>query len=149
MSMGLNPNTITSANTVVSVRCAGVYDNWVNAEGAQSDVFASFSDVTFAQTEVGVDGKLSIGWIPHKTSATISLAANSRSISVFETIYNDFLNNREVRVVELQVYYPSVKRKQTIKGTLVGKSGGTGIATVLTGHTYIIEGISGGIEEVN
>ena len=149
MSMGLNPNTITAANSVLSIRCVGIFDTWVQIEGAQSDAFLSLADVTFAQTEVGVDGKLSIGWVPHKTSATISLAANSSSVAIFEQIYNDFLNNKEVRVVELQQYYPSVKRRQNVKGTLVTKSGGTGIATVLQGHTYMLEGISGGIEEVN
>lgn len=149
MSMGLNPNTNTSANSVLLLRCAGVFDNWLQLEGAQSDAFLSLADVTFAQTEVGVDGKLSIGWVAHKTSATISLAPNSRSISIFEQIYNDFLKNKEVRVVELQQTYPSVKRRQTVQGTLVTKSGGTGIGTVLQGHTYVLEGISGGIEEIN
>jgi hypothetical protein len=149
MAMGLNPNTITAANSVLSLRCAGVFDDWIKITGAQSDAFASLDEVTTAQTQIGVDGKLSIGWVPHTTTATISLAANSQSISTFETIYNDFMNNMEVRVVELQLYYPSVKRKQTITGTLVRKSGGTGIGQLLTGHTYALEGISGGIEEVN
>lgn len=149
MSMGLNPNTITSANTVISLRCKGVFDDWVRAEGAQADAFLSFGDVTLAQTVLGVDGKLSLGFTPHKTTSTISLAPNSASVMVFETIYNDFLRNMEARVVELRAYYPSVKRSQTITGTLVTKSGGTGVASVLNGHTYVLEGISGGIEEVN
>ena len=149
MAMGINPNTITSANAIVQVRCAGIFDTWVNAEGAQSDAFLSFGDVTTAQTEIGIDGKLSFGWIPHKTTGTISLMANSPSIKVFETIYNDFLNNREVRLVELRVTYPSVKRMQSLSGTIITKSGGTGLGQLLTGHTYVLEGISSGIEETN
>lgn len=149
MAMGHNPNTITAANTVISVRCEGLYDDWIRIEGAQADAFLSMSDVTFAQTEVGVDGKLSIGWVAHKTSTVISLAPNSSSVSIFENIYNDALTNSEVRKVELRAYYPSVKRQQSISGTLVVKSGGTGVAQVLNGHTYTLEGISGGIEEVN
>lgn len=149
MSMGINPNTITSANSILQLRCAGIFDTWVTIEGAQSDAFLSLGDVTTAQTEIGVDGKLSFGWIPHKTTATVSLMANSSSVQVFETIYNDFLNNKEARLVELRTTYPSVKRAQSISGTLTTKSGGTGIAQLLTGHTYVLEGISGGIEETN
>lgn len=149
MTMGHNPNTITAANTVISLRCEGVYDDWIRIEGAQADAFLSLGDVTFAQTEVGVDGKLSIGWVAHKTSTVVSLAPNSQSVSVFENIYNDALNNNEVRLVELRAYYPSVKRQQSVSGAIVTKSGGTGVAQVLNGHTYTLEGISGGIEEVN
>lgn len=149
MSMGLNPNTITSANTVISLRADGIFPDWIKTEGAQTDAFLSFDEVTFAQTEIGVDGKLSIGFVPHKTSATISLAANSKSINDFEEIYNYFCSNMEVGIVELQAYYPSVKRSQIITGTLVRKSGGTGVGQLLTGHTYVLEGISGRIESVN
>lgn len=149
MSMGINPNTITSANAVLTLRCKGIYDDWIQIEGAQTDAFLSFADVVLAQTELGVDGKLSMGFTPHKTTSTVSLAANSRSIMVFENIYKFFLKNMEVTQVDLRAYYPSVKRSQTISGTLTGKAGGTGIATLLNGHTYILEGISGGIEETN
>lgn len=149
MAMGFNPNTITSANTVISIRAKGIIDDWVKLEGAQTDAFMSLADVTFGVSEVGVDGFLYIGWIPHTTSATLSLAPNSRSIDVLELIYNTFLKNRDVSQVELQAYYPSVKRRQVIKGTLTVKSGGTGVASVLNGHTYTLVGLSDGIEKVN
>ncbi|WFD61218.1 virion structural protein [Acinetobacter phage XC1] len=149
MPMGLNPNTITSANTVISMRCAGIYDDWITLEGAQTDAFLSFEDVTFAQTEVGVDGKLSMGFIPHKTNSTISLAANSKSVMVFENIYKNFVKMMDVLPIELRAYYPSVKRSQTIKGCFVGKAGGTGVGALLAGSTYRIEGISEGLIEVN
>ncbi|CCH57749.1 virion structural protein [Acinetobacter phage AP22] len=80
MPMGYNPNTITAANSIVQFRCAGLYDDWITIEGAQSDAFVTFSDVTLAQTRVGVDGKQSMGFIPHETPITVSLEANSRSV---------------------------------------------------------------------
>lgn len=149
MPMGYNPNTITAANSIVKFRCAGLYDDWINIEGAQSDAFVTFSDVTLAQTRVGADGKQAIGFIPHETTITVSLEANSRSVPVLETVYNDFIQNMEVRRCEFQISYPSVKRKQTLTGTMVTKSGGTGIAQLLNGHTYSFNMMSDGIEETN
>lgn len=149
MAMGHNPNTLTSANTVLSLICEGLYEDWITLKGAQTDAFLSFGDVTLAQTEQGVDGLLSIGWKPSKTTATISLMANSESVMVFENIANFFNNRQEVSKIKLRAYYPSVKRTQVLSGTLVTKSGGTGVATMLNGHTYILEGISEGVQEVN
>lgn len=149
MAMGHNPNTITSANSVVLFRCKGIYDSWVQLEGAQSDAFVTFSDVTMGQTRVGVDGKQSAGFIPHETPTTVSLEANSKSISIMENVYSDFINNMETRLCEFQVSYPSVKRVQNLSGFMVTKSGGTGIAQLLNGSTYNFNLMSKGIEETN
>lgn len=149
MAMGHNPNTITAANTVISFRCKGVYDAFVKMTGAQSDQFLSMADVTTAQTRLGVDGKQSMGWIPHEVPVTLSLEANSPSIMVMENVQNDFMRNQEVRLCEIMVEYPSVHRRQVFSGTMVTKSGGTGVSQLLTGHTYVFNMISDGIEEIN
>lgn len=149
MAMGHNPNTITAANTVILFRCIGVYDSWVQITGAQSDQFLSMSDVTVAQTRMGVDGKQSIGYTPHETPLTLSLEANSPSLMVFETVQNTFNKNMETAFCEIQVQYPSVKRRQTFKGAMVTKQGGTGISQLLVGGTFNFNMVSGGIEEIN
>jgi len=149
MAMGHNPNTITAANSVILFRCAGIYDNWIQLEGAQSDAFLSLADVTLAQSRIGVDGKQSFGFIPHETPVTVSLEANSKSIMVMENVYNDHIKNMESRLCEIQVSYPSVKRRQNFSGPMIVKSGGTGIAQLLAGHTYQFNFVSDGIEETN
>ena len=149
MSMGHNPNTITAANSVILFRCAGIYDQWVQLEGAQSDAFLSMADVTLAQTRLGVDGKQSIGYIPHETPVTVSLEANSPSRMIMENVKNYFTRNSEVSLCEIQVSYPSIKQRQVFSGTMVTKSGGTGIAQLLNGSTYTFNMISDGVEEIN
>lgn len=149
MAMGHNPNTITAANTVISFRCKGVYDEWVRMVGAQADQFLSMGDVTMAQTRLGVDGKQSMGWIPHEVPLTLSLEANSPSIMVMEEVQNDFTRNSDVRLCEFQVDYPSVKRRQVFSGSMVTKAGGTGISQLLNGSTYTFNMISDGVEETN
>ena len=117
--------------------------------GAQADQFLSMGDVTMAQTRLGVDGKQSMGWIPHEVPLTLSLEANSPSIMVMETVQNDFTRNSEVRLCEFQVDYPSVKRRQVFSGSMVTKAGGTGISQLLNGSTYTFNMISDGVEETN
>lgn len=146
--MGQNPNTITSANSVILFRCKGIYDNWVRLSGYQVDTAASFGDVTVGETRMGVDGKQSGGFVPHETPFTLNLEANSESLNVMETVYNDFINNMETRVCEFQITYPSVKRRQNLSGFLVTKSGGTGISRLLDGSTYTFNQISNGVEQI-
>lgn len=149
MAMGHNPNTITAANTVISFICEGIYDDWLRLTGAQSDSFLTMADITMAQTRLGVDGQQSMGWIPHEVPLTLSLEANSPSRMVMENVQNDFTRNSEVRLCKIQVYYPSIKQRQVFSGTMVTKSGGTGVAQLLNGSTYVFNMISDGVEEVN
>lgn len=149
MSMGHNPNTITAANTVIQFQCEGIYDDWIRLTGAQSDSFLAMADITMAQTRLGVDGQQSMGWIPHEVPLTLSLEANSPSRMVMENVQNDFTQNSEVRLCKIQVSYPSIKQRQVFSGTMVSKSGGTGIAQLLNGSTYVFNMISDGVEEIN
>ena len=149
MAMGHNPNTITAANTVIQFQCEGIYDDWIRITGAQSDSFLTMADITMAQTRLGVDGKQSMGWIPHEVPLTLSLEANSPSRMVMENVQNDFTQNSEVRLCKIQVSYPSIKQRQVFSGTMVTKSGGTGIAQLLNGSTYVFNMISDGVEEIN
>ena len=149
MAMGHNPNTITAANTKIDFSCEGIYDTPIQLTGAQSDAFLSLGDVTVAQTRLGVDGKQSAGWLPHETPITVSLEANSPSIQVMENVSNALDRDSETRLCTITVSYPSVKRRQVFSGYMVTKSGGTGVAQLLTGSTYVFNMISDGVEETN
>ena len=149
MGMGHNPNTITAANTVIQFQCEGIYEDWIRLKGAQSDSFLSMADITMAQTKLGIDGYQSMGWIPHEVPLTLSLEANSPSRMVMENVQNDFTQNSEVRLCKIQVSYPSIKQRQVFSGTMVTKSGGTGVAQLLNGSTYVFNMISDGVEEIN
>lgn len=148
MAMGQNPNTITAANSIILFRCAGVYDDWVKLGGYQADTAASFGDVTLGETRIGVDGKQSGGFVPHETPFTINFEANSESLQIMENVYNDFVNNMEQRLCEFQITYPSVKRRQSLSGFMVTKSGGTGISRLLDGSAYTFNQISNGVEQI-
>lgn len=147
MAMGHNPNTLTSANSIILFRCKGLFDNWVKITGAQPDAWLSFSDVTLGETQVGVDGKQSGGFTPHETPVTLSLAANSESVDVLEFCYNDFIQNMEQRRCEFQITYTATNRKKSLDGFFVTKNGG-GISRLLEGHTYNFNMMDSGFENI-
>lgn len=116
MGMGHNERTITSANSVMMIRCKGIYDDWVRIQGFQADNAWEFGDANIGETRMGVDGKQSIGYTPHETPWTLYLEANSASIEVMETIRKDFNSNMEVRPIEIIIEMPSIAKRYTGKG---------------------------------
>ena len=146
--MGHNPNTITSANSVILFRCKGIYDNWVKLVGYQVDTAAVFSDVTMGETRMGVDGLQSGGYVTHETPIALNFEANSPSINILENVYRDFVQNSESRLCEIQVTQPSVKRSQSLSGFMVTKSGGTSINKLLVGSAYNFNMVSNGSEDI-
>lgn len=119
MSLGNNPRTVTSANSVLMLRCKGVFDSYVQLQGFQADNAWSMGEVNIGQTEMGVDGFQSIGYKPQEVPITIYLMANSPSVAVLDAIMNDFNNNREVRFIELRMSLPSVGKSFYGKGGVV------------------------------
>lgn len=82
MPMGHNLLTITSAYSVLMLRCTGVYDNFINIKGFQADNAWGFEEANIAETRMGMDGLQSQGqgYTPPKLEWTLHLEANSPSI---------------------------------------------------------------------
>ena len=148
MGMGHNERTITSANSVMMIRCKGIYDDWVRIQGFQADNAWEFGDANIGETRMGVDGKQSIGYTPHETPWTLYLEANSASIEVMETIRKDFNSNMEVRPIEIIIEMPSIAKRYTGKGGLTAMKGGPSGKKMLDGTTYNFNTVTEGAEEI-
>ncbi|HEK3117243.1 hypothetical protein AAFL35_06220 [Proteus mirabilis] len=148
MGMGHNERTITSANSVMMIRCKGIYDDWVRIQGFQADNAWEFGDANIGETRIGVDGKQSIGYTPHETPWTLYLEANSASIEVMETIRKDFNSNMEVRPIEIIIEMPSIAKRYTGKGGLTTMKGGPSGKKMLDGTTYNFNMVTEGAEEI-
>ncbi|WP_432784678.1 hypothetical protein AAEX37_01955 [Oligella sp. MSHR50489EDL] len=136
MTMEHEPLTITSANSVLMLRCKGVYDEYVRIRGFQGDNAWGFGESNIAEDEMGVDGLQSIGYTPHTTPWTLYLQANSPSNEVLENIRADFNQNKEARYIDIIVEIPSIKKRYSSRGTLISFSGGTSGKKVLAGSQY-------------
>lgn len=149
MAMGHNPLTLTAANAVIMLRCAGVYDNYVTLRGFQADNAWAFGDAAIGETRMGVDGKQSGGYTPHETDWTLYLEANSPSIAIMESIRKDFNNNMETRQIDIVVELPSVKKRYSGSGFMTSLTGGTAGQKLLNGSQYQFKLVTEGAEDIN
>lgn len=78
--------TITAADSTYVVSSADFALPATVLEGFAADAAFATDNVETAQTVLGVDGKLSAGWVPRSYSQTITLAADSPSRTVFDLI---------------------------------------------------------------
>jgi hypothetical protein len=147
MPMGHNSLTITSANSVLMLRCKGIYDDYVTIQGFQVDSAWEFGKISIGETRIGVDGKQSYGYLPHETPITLYLEANSPSRRVLENIRKDFNSNMEVRFVDLIIEMPAIKVRYSGSGGMVGLSAGPSGKKLLDGTSYEFNMITFGEEE--
>jgi hypothetical protein len=75
--------TITAANAVFMLSIANLYPTPVKLQGFATDDAFLIDPSEMAQTEMGVDGKMSAGWVPYISKMTISLQADSIAMGVF------------------------------------------------------------------
>jgi hypothetical protein len=76
--------TITSANAVLMLAVVPVYAVPQQIQGFSTDDAFDVEAAEFAQVMMGVDGKMSAGFVPNVTRMTINLQADSTSMSFFE-----------------------------------------------------------------
>ncbi len=82
-----NPVSITSANAKLTLtvrNTAGIVVGPFTVEGYAQDAAFAVETVDAAETIMGVDGKLSGGYLPRATKFSVSLMANSPSVALFE-----------------------------------------------------------------
>lgn len=76
--------TITSANSVLMLGISNLFNIPIQIQGFAADDAFTLEDVDMAETMMGVDGKLSGGWIPVVKSLEITLQADSASNDFFD-----------------------------------------------------------------
>lgn len=81
-----NEKTITSANAVAILTESNFYGAGIQLQGFSADAAFSLASAEIAETSLGVDGRLSAGWIPRIYKQTWSFQPDSDSIIVFDTI---------------------------------------------------------------
>lgn len=77
---------ITSANSTFVISASSLAIASVALEGYSVDTAWDLEDSEVAVTQIGVDGKMSAGYVPRLYPVTFTFAPDSASISVFETI---------------------------------------------------------------
>lgn len=78
------PNTITSANAILTLAIAGIFPVPQVVQGFSTDDIFSVDPIDSAEVLMGVDGKLSGGFVFVPPKSMITLQADSLSNQMFE-----------------------------------------------------------------
>lgn len=110
---------ITSANSTLTIVVTGLVPVPFNVQGyAADDAFATDS-IDVADTMMGVDGKMSAGYTPVIVPLTVTLQADSASISVFDTWLGAQESSRQIFTAVATLTLPSVGKSYLFtKGVL-------------------------------
>lgn len=106
-----NNMTITAANSLFYLTVPGLYNSPVKIEGYGTDAMVSGDAISPVVAEMGVDGHMSVGWVPTPKVLTVTLAADSPSRVIMDDwiTYQDA--RREVMVCSAEFTLPAIGRK--------------------------------------
>ena len=79
-----NNRTLTAANAILMIGVQGLYDTPRRLQGFAADNVTTVDPVTNAETSMGIDGRLSAGFVHNPIQQTITLQADSESVDMFE-----------------------------------------------------------------
>ena len=131
--MASKPNfmTVTAANSSVFLTVDGLFSSAQQLEGFSTDVAVEVDAITPGVAEMGVDGKMSIAWVPTLKVLKLSFAADSPSRALMEDWGSAQDQLREVMPCNLVVNIPGIKKTYTYtkgvitSGTIQPKIGKT------------------------
>ena len=102
--------SITSANSVFMVAVPDLFPVPVKLQGYSADDAFMADAVVVAEALMGVDGKLSAGYVPNPTIITVTLQADSPSIALFETVVQAMQAARDTYAVSATIAVPGISR---------------------------------------
>ena len=106
--------TITSANSVFTIVVPGLFPVPVQLRGYSSDRAFTAEAVDLAEVQMGVDGRMTAGFVPNPVKQTITLQADSPSKDIFTALIQAMKTAREVYFVSGSIALPSTREVFTL-----------------------------------
>jgi hypothetical protein len=100
--------TLTTVNSSLTLTINNLYDFPQTIQGYAVDDAFSSDDVDTVQVAMGVDRKLSFGYVPVERKLNIMLQANSASADIFDNLANAQDAIGEVYTVTATIILPSL-----------------------------------------
>lgn len=133
-------STITSANSVVTIAQSTLFPSGVNLQGYSVDKAWSTDALEIAETQKGVDGRMTAGWIFNTVKMTFQFQADSPSISVFQNIWSAMRAARDVYYLSGNIEIPSTGETfSLVKGVLKSVKTIPDAAKVLQAMEFVVE----------
>lgn len=109
-----NTRTLTAANSVILLSIPGVYNVAQQLQGFATDDVFNADNVDIAEAPMGVDGRLSAGFVHTAQKQDYTIQADSDSILLFEDWYMFMSQANEIFRCQGSTYLPSTQRKYTM-----------------------------------
>ena len=110
---------ITSAHSACVLSGPALPVAAVAGAGDAVDTAWSLEDVETAVAQVGVDGKMSAGWVPRLNAMTISFTPDSESITMFDAIVTAQDTMKTIYTVQGTLSLPSVNKAYTLSNGVI------------------------------
>ena len=110
----MDNSTITSANSVFTLVVAGLFPAPVQLKGYASDKAFTTEAVDLAEVQMGVDGRMTAGFVPNPVKQTITLQADSPSKDIFTAVIQATMAAREVFYISGSISLPSTGESFTL-----------------------------------
>lgn len=132
-------STITAANSTFLLAIGGIFPIAQQLQGFAADSAFAFDSVDPAELVMGVDGKLSAGYVPFMTVQTVSIMPDSPSLSIFDTWQAAQNTAREIFFANATIIIPAIGRKYTLtRGALSSAKAAPDVKKVLSSLEYKI-----------
>ena len=110
----MDNSTITSANSVFTIVVAVLFPAPVQLRGYASDKAFTTEAVDLAEVQMGVDGRMTAGFVPNPVKQTITLQADSPSKDIFTAVIQAMKTAREVFYISGSISLPSTGESFTL-----------------------------------
>jgi hypothetical protein len=133
-------STITSANSVFTLSVAGLFPIPQQLQGYSAERAWESSAVDMSESQIGVDGRKTSGFIYSMVTQTISLQGDSPSKRIFIAIANAMRAARDVYYISGTIDLPSTGESFICaRGTLKSMKMLPDAAKVLQSQDFVIE----------
>lgn len=105
---------ITAADSIYTITIDLIYPTPQALQGYMADAAFASDAVEQAQVVMGVDGRMSHGWVPNPTVQTVSIMPDSPSQGLFENWIQAQQTSRQILVANATIIIPGIGRAYTL-----------------------------------
>lgn len=135
-----NNRTLTAANAIILISVAGLFDVAQRLQGFSADDITETDAIEPTETSMGIDGRLSAGFVPVAVRQSITLQADSLSNDFFENWFAAEQTIREKYVASGTIIIPGTKRKYDLtRGFLRGYVSLPSLKKTLQPRRYMLD----------
>ena len=113
---------ITSANSTLIITVSALAIASVAMEGYAVDNAWALDDAEMAVAQVGVDAKMTAGWVPRLNALTLSFAPNSPSIATLLAVVTAQDTDRTIYTLQGVLTCPSIKKSWTLSNGVITRA---------------------------